>query len=35
MDHAEESPNQVAGTVFWIMFGLSMAFIISVVILIR
>jgi len=35
MDHAEESPDQVAGKVFWIMFGMSMAFVVSVIILIR
>lgn len=35
MDHPDASPDQVAKTVFWIMFWCSMAFIVGVVILIR
>ncbi len=35
MDHAEASPEQVAKTVFWIMFLMSMAFIAGVIFLIR
>jgi hypothetical protein len=35
MDHADASPEQVAKTVFWIMFVSSIAFIVGVIILIR
>jgi hypothetical protein len=35
MNHAETSPDQVAKTVFWIIFAGSAAFIIGVFLLIR
>ena len=35
MDHAEASPDQVAKTVFWIMFLMSVAFVVGAVILTR
>ena len=35
MDHAESSSDQVAKTVFWIMFACSLAFIAGVIALIR
>jgi hypothetical protein len=35
MDHADESPDQVASTVFWIIVAGSLAFIAGIIILIR
>jgi hypothetical protein len=35
VDHAEESPDQVAKTVFWIIVAGSVGFIVGVIALIR